>query len=137
MFCPQCRYEYRPEVSKCPDCDVWLVKELPVEPKPEIDEESAETSLEVVYSTYEYSRITLAAAILQEAGISNYIADQPVHGILRAPTPGRDPFELVVRADDLDRAAELLEGIDEATDLPEDHSGPDEPPSPSDEHSRE
>ncbi len=28
-FCPECRYEYRPETAKCPDCGVWLVSALP------------------------------------------------------------------------------------------------------------
>jgi hypothetical protein len=27
-FCPKCKYEYRPEVSTCPDCDVPLVAHL-------------------------------------------------------------------------------------------------------------
>ena len=27
-FCPECKYEYRPETSKCPDCDVLLVASL-------------------------------------------------------------------------------------------------------------
>lgn len=115
MFCPQCRYEYRPEVTKCPDCDVWLVRELPVDHKDQPSEELDSTPLEVVYSTYEYQRVQLAAAILEEAGIPHFIGDQPMHGILRTPTPGHDPFDLIVRADDVERAAELLEGIDDGT----------------------
>ena len=31
MFCPKCHYEYKEEITKCPDCDVWLVKQLEVE----------------------------------------------------------------------------------------------------------
>jgi len=30
-FCPKCRYEYNPHVSKCPDCEETLVSELPPE----------------------------------------------------------------------------------------------------------
>jgi hypothetical protein len=30
-FCPTCKYEYRPDVKTCPDCDVKLVDELPVD----------------------------------------------------------------------------------------------------------
>ncbi|UCD62916.1 MAG: hypothetical protein JSW34_09150 [Candidatus Zixiibacteriota bacterium] len=29
MFCPKCRYEYRPEVTTCPDCDEPLVSRIP------------------------------------------------------------------------------------------------------------
>jgi hypothetical protein len=31
MFCPECRAEYRPDFTRCADCDVDLVQELPVE----------------------------------------------------------------------------------------------------------
>lgn len=27
-FCPECRYEYNTDVSRCPDCDEWLVGSL-------------------------------------------------------------------------------------------------------------
>ncbi len=27
-YCPKCRYEYRDEIKRCPDCDVNLVEEL-------------------------------------------------------------------------------------------------------------
>ena len=30
-FCPNCRYEYEVHVSKCPDCDEYLVAQLPPE----------------------------------------------------------------------------------------------------------
>lgn len=30
MFCPQCRVEYRPGFTRCTDCDVGLVDELPL-----------------------------------------------------------------------------------------------------------
>lgn len=33
-FCPSCKYEYRPDIKKCPDCDVALVDELPAEAAP-------------------------------------------------------------------------------------------------------
>jgi len=129
MFCPQCRYEYRPEVTKCPDCGVWLVRELQVESEKPHNGELDNTSLEVVYSTFEYPRILLAAAILEEVGIAHLIGDQPMHGILRTPTSGRDPFELIVRADDAEQAAELLQGIDDATEIREDDSERGGPPS--------
>ncbi len=27
-FCPDCKFEYRPDINKCPDCDSWLVADL-------------------------------------------------------------------------------------------------------------
>jgi len=32
MFCPECRAEFRDEITTCPDCEVSLVVELPAEP---------------------------------------------------------------------------------------------------------
>lgn len=32
-FCPKCRYEYRPEISECPDCNEKLVSSMPPEPE--------------------------------------------------------------------------------------------------------
>jgi len=32
-FCPKCHYEYLPTVSICPDCEVRLVAQLPLEPE--------------------------------------------------------------------------------------------------------
>lgn len=32
-FCPKCKYEYQPEVSKCPDCGDRLVASLALEPE--------------------------------------------------------------------------------------------------------
>ena len=34
MFCPQCRVEYRPGFTRCSDCDLDLVHELPQETHP-------------------------------------------------------------------------------------------------------
>ena len=31
MFCPKCRFEYKPEIFTCPDCDERLVLTLPEE----------------------------------------------------------------------------------------------------------
>src|SRR5215470_7638594 len=33
MFCPECRAEYRPGFTRCSDCDVDLVHELPKTPR--------------------------------------------------------------------------------------------------------
>ena len=30
-FCPKCKYEYRPGITKCPDCQEYLVDFLPEE----------------------------------------------------------------------------------------------------------
>jgi len=39
MFCPNCKYEYKPAIEKCPDCGAELVEKLP-EPVSRVEEES-------------------------------------------------------------------------------------------------
>jgi hypothetical protein len=37
-WCPKCRFEYRPQLTHCPECGSWLVAELPPKPEPEGEE---------------------------------------------------------------------------------------------------
>jgi hypothetical protein len=37
MFCPQCKAEYRGGFTRCSDCDVDLVDQLPVEPRHDVE----------------------------------------------------------------------------------------------------
>jgi len=37
-FCPNCKYEYKPTVSVCPDCDEPLVEVLPEDVEGEIED---------------------------------------------------------------------------------------------------
>ena len=39
MFCPQCGAEFRPGFTRCSDCDVDLVDELPDEPPETVETE--------------------------------------------------------------------------------------------------
>jgi len=38
MFCPNCKYEYKPEIENCPDCGAGLVEKLE-ESKPIVEKE--------------------------------------------------------------------------------------------------
>jgi len=38
MFCPNCKYDYKPGIEKCPDCGADLVEKLE-EPKPTVKKE--------------------------------------------------------------------------------------------------
>lgn len=67
-FCPQCRYEYLPEVTACPDCGSALVDQLPE--MPEIEEDVKWAAMSplpgVVYAK-------MVAEVLDQRGIPNYI----------------------------------------------------------------
>jgi Putative prokaryotic signal transducing protein len=59
MFCPNCRSEYRAGFTRCSDCDVALVAELPAEEKPEF------VDLVEVLSTADVGQISLIESILE------------------------------------------------------------------------
>ena len=116
MFCPSCRYEYRPEISKCPDCDIWLVSTLPIEPTPRSEQvETDDTDLSLIYSTFDYTELMLVAGMLEDAGIQRHINHLPstgtVHRVLVSYS--RLPYEICVRPNDVDKAAELLSAWEE------------------------
>jgi len=59
MYCPNCRSEYRAGFSRCKDCDVALVDELPEEPEPEF------VDLVEVVSIADAGQIPLIKSILE------------------------------------------------------------------------
>jgi Putative prokaryotic signal transducing protein len=59
MFCPNCRSEYRAGFTRCSDCDVALVAELPAEEEPEF------VDLVEVLSTADVGQISLIKSILE------------------------------------------------------------------------
>ena len=63
MYCPSCRSEYRIEYTRCKDCDVELVTELPLEEQPEF------VDLVEVLSTADAGQIPLIKSILEAEGI--------------------------------------------------------------------
>lgn len=68
MFCPKCKAEYRAGFEKCMDCDVELIKTLPVESDNK-DHHSDRLELVTVLVTVDQGKLALAKSILQEAGI--------------------------------------------------------------------
>jgi hypothetical protein len=58
MYCPNCRSEYRAGFTRCNDCDVALVAEVPPEEEPEF------VDLVEVLSTADAGQISLIKSIL-------------------------------------------------------------------------
>lgn len=60
-FCPECRYEYRAGIRRCPDCDAELVAELPKR-TPETEPELYRDWVPVVHFTSQvYADMVLEA----------------------------------------------------------------------------
>ncbi len=64
-FCPQCKMEYVEGISKCTDCDVALVPELPKGPEHEYENEG----MVGVFGAKDSFEATIMKGILEEAGI--------------------------------------------------------------------
>ncbi len=98
-FCPRCRSEYRPEVSRCADCDRALVAERPAEP--------AQGWVEIFRGPE--LRANVLRASLEDAGIETLSPDEHVT-TLGWYAPGSFNFvRVLVNAADLERAREILE----------------------------
>jgi len=100
-FCPSCRYEYRPEIKRCPDCDVALVDQLPPEVEP--------PRLVAVASFQFEPQAQVARLKLERLGISAFIANEKIAqtDIVLAFADGG--VHVVVRQDDAARACKILE----------------------------
>ncbi len=105
MFCPNCRYEYKSGVVKCPDCGTDLVYALP--PKSSLAREGLRepepgAEAEIVFESEIGADIAIAKEILDEADIP-YIEG-------RSPSAhyGEHKRAVQVSGEDADRARSLL-----------------------------
>ena len=64
MYCPECRTEYREGYTRCDDCEVDLVAELPPEAEGE-----AEMELEQVFETTDPTLLPVIKSVLESAEI--------------------------------------------------------------------
>jgi len=101
MFCPKCKTEYREGFYVCSDCNSDLVDELPPEQKPEFIE-----YVEVM-GTYNPVDVALIKSILDSENITYYFnADH-----FMQVSPLAEPVRLMVRKDEVEKAKELLQGL--------------------------
>jgi len=115
MFCPNCKYEYKPGASRCPDCDVPLVSSLPLEPETVAVYDEPVTVLE----TRDASIILIAEGMLEAAGIQHWLRGEGASDVFAGAGMGVAPaggeMKLVVPSGDADAArkalAELLEEL--------------------------
>ena len=110
MFCPKCEEEFSWDVMVCPTCDVETVDRLPG-PEPTPDAE-----LVPVLATGDAGVIAVAQSLLEAEKIDFFVRGdglQDLFGLGRMTgfSFAMGPAEFLVRADDADRARELLNGL--------------------------
>lgn len=101
MFCPECRAEYEEGFSVCADCGVELVEALPPEPEPEFIE------FREVLATYNPADIAFLKSYLASEGIQYFFKGEHFMYV----QPLADPVRLMVRADQVEHALELLKNV--------------------------
>lgn len=104
-FCPKCRYEYRPDIKKCPDCDVPVVDVLPPEP------EGPEWVDLVTVATFMFEPQAQEARLkLDSQGIHAMISNEKMAQMDIALVFADRGVGVMVRREDAARAREVLEG---------------------------
>ena len=96
MYCPNCRSEYRPGFTRCKDCEVALVVELPVEETPEF------VDLVEVLSSGDPGQVSVIKSILEAEEIP-YLAQGENFAMAR-----NIPVRFLVPRDYLENAQEVL-----------------------------
>lgn len=104
MFCPQCKTEYRPGFTRCADCRVDLVDQLPEEPREKRGEKIGNLKLVQVLQTNDRSDVPSIRMVLDSEGIEYVLQGELLPSL-------RDPVALLVREEDVERVRELLKGI--------------------------
>jgi hypothetical protein len=113
MFCPVCRFEYKPGINRCPDCDVELVSSLP----PEEDDEVEYDAPVPVFETSDTSVLLVAQSLLEADEIQYWTRSVGAGGVLMpegSVTAGAGgASKLMVRSADLAEAREVLRELQE------------------------
>jgi hypothetical protein len=128
MFCPQCKAEYRPGFTRCSDCGLDLVNDLPDANIPHTDEDFRE-----VWAGDNQDRCVFSCLALKEAGIS-YHVDQNRKAILNSDNTGK--FTISVASESYDEAKKVIDGdvSDSDVELP---AQDDRPPTDVDDEHRD
>ena len=104
MYCPKCKAEYREGFTKCSECQVDLVNELPKEPKKEPEKEIRLATV-ATYLTSEVA--TIAQGVLRSNDIEAEIFKDDVGGT-RPGLTFATGVKLVVNEEELKRAVAIL-----------------------------
>jgi len=110
MFCPRCKAEYEPHVTRCKECDVQLIESLPPEPPME----PVYQELVTVYTVPSPALMDMAQSILQSAEIKYFIKGELIQNIIALGSYGGSfnlsvgPPEIQVAPEDAEEARILL-----------------------------
>ena len=108
MICPSCGSEYRPEFTRCSDCDVDLIEPPPPEEPPR------QIDLVKIFETGNPALIPLVESVLADAGIEFMTKFENVQHLFGWGTFGSNlnyvvgPVYFLVRGEDVEEARTLV-----------------------------
>jgi len=102
VWCPKCKSEYIAGIIECPECEVPLVYELPIEP--DIKTSVSYVEYQEVLYTHNQGDIAVIKSILDSAGIVYYLKGERTS----VSRPWADPVILMVIKDQVETTKELL-----------------------------
>jgi hypothetical protein len=111
MWCPNCWQKFRWYVRFCPECGVVLVEERPGPPP------TPRAELVRVFVALDGALTGVARSLLESEGIEYMVRFQGLQDLFGLGRIGTGynliagPAEFWVRADDADRARQLLQGL--------------------------
>ena len=104
MYCPKCKAEYREGFTKCAECQIDLVKELPKEPEKPTPEYIEYACL---LTTFNPGDIAIIKSILDGTDIKYFIKGDHFANV----RPLADPARLMIDKHQIDDAKELLKDL--------------------------
>jgi hypothetical protein len=106
MFCPRCKAEYRPGFTRCSDCGLDLVSDLPDADADAIIQNTHDDFREAWAGDNQDTCVFFCLA-LKEAGIS-YHVDQNRNAVLNSNNSGK--FTISVPPESYDEAKKVIDG---------------------------
>ncbi len=106
MICPQCKVEYREEITQCADCQIPLVDASALEN--DADATESEVELLPVISTSNFGDIALIKSLLDAESIAYFVDGENFNTV----SPWIQPVRFLVREDCFEKAREVLSNFD-------------------------
>jgi hypothetical protein len=106
MYCPKCKAEYRKGFTKCSECQIGLVPELPKEAS------RRDPKLKVVTRYLSRTEAELALGALQSNGIEALLFHDDGEGARQELNYLTGGTRLMVKEEDLEAAIQFLKSID-------------------------
>jgi hypothetical protein len=126
LYCPKCLAEYVPGYTRCFDCDLPLVEELPSPPK-RARRSKLPDPFVTVLATGDQGLMAIAKSLLQSAEIPFMVQGEGVQELFGAGCLGTGfnlvtgPAKLLIHADDADEVRALLADLSADEDADEVH----------------